>query len=110
MSLLANPASSGAAAENFAKPTGAVAAVNSGSGVFYTVPSGKYAVVWINWADNRYGCQINGINMFEAQYAGTNSDGAGSQFAGPVTLYAGMTVGRHSTGGTARVVGVEYDL
>ena len=112
MALQANPASSGAAAANFAKPTGAVAAVNSGSGVFYTVPNGKYFVGFISWSDNRYSCQVNGINMFDNQYSGTSDDGAGSfnPFVGPITLYAGMTVGRHSTGGSAKIAGVEYDL
>ena len=101
-----------AAAASFAKPTGAVAAQNSGGGVFYTVPAGKYFVGYISWSDNRYTCQVNSINMFDNQYAGTSAEGSGSfnPFVGPITLYAGMTVGRHGTGGSAKVVGVEYDL
>ena len=78
----------------------------------YTVPAGKYFVGYISWTDNRYTCQINGINMFGNNYAGTSAEGSGSfnPFIGPITLYAGMTVGRHGTGGACQIAGVEYDL
>ena len=101
-----------AAAATVAKPTAGVAVQNDGGGIFYTVPAGKYFVGYINWSHNNYGCQINGINMFTNSYSNTSNDSSGAYqgaTGAPITLYAGMTVGRGSSG-SARVVGVEYDL
>tara|TARA_Y100001938_G_C8051316_1_gene411889 strand:+ start:1090 stop:1413 length:324 start_codon:yes stop_codon:yes gene_type:complete len=103
--------STGGSASGSAKPSGGIAKQNSGGGVFYTVPDGKYAVVWLSWTKNNYGISVNGTTMFTNEDASNQGTSGGSYhtFAGPITLYEGMTVGRGASG-SARVVGAEYDL